>query len=81
MTQTLDATLESMNRYISDIQQVLNQVAAGDLRTGPQVDFGLKGDILNILGDLCNLLGVGADIVHCGGQKLRRSRPRCGTLF
>ena len=35
MTQTLDATLESVNRYISDIQQVLTHVAGGDLRTGP----------------------------------------------
>ena len=43
MTQTLDATLESMNRYISDIQQVLTQVADGDLRTEPQVDY--KGEI------------------------------------
>ena len=50
MTQTLDATLESMNRYISDIQQVLNQVAAGDLRTGPQVDY--KGDFVRIRGSL-----------------------------
>ena len=42
MTQTLDATLTSMNRYISDIQQVLTHVAGGDLRTGPQVDY--EGD-------------------------------------
>ncbi|RKJ68015.1 methyl-accepting chemotaxis protein [Butyricicoccus sp. 1XD8-22] len=42
MTQTLDATLASMNRYISDIQQVLTHVAGGDLRTGPQVDY--EGD-------------------------------------
>ena len=42
MTQTLDATLESLNRYISDIQRVLTCVAKGDLRTGPQV--GYKGD-------------------------------------
>lgn len=42
MTQTLDATVESVNRYISDIQQVLTQVAAGNLRTQPQVDY--QGD-------------------------------------
>lgn len=42
MTKTLEATLESVNRYISDIQQVLTHVAEGDLRTGPQVDY--KGD-------------------------------------
>ena len=53
MTQTLDATLESMNRYISDIQQVLTQVAGGDLRTGPQVDY--KGDFVLIRGSLCTI--------------------------
>ena len=50
MTQTLDATLESVNRYISDIQQVLTRVANGDLRTGPQVDY--KGDFVLIRGSL-----------------------------
>ena len=35
----MDATLESVNRYISDIQQVLTRVADGDLRTEPQVDY------------------------------------------
>ncbi len=50
MTQTLDATLESLNRYISDIQQVLTQVADGDLRTQPQVDY--KGDFSLIRGSL-----------------------------
>ena len=50
MTQTLDATLESMNRYISDIQQVLTQVADGDLRTEPHVDY--KGDFVLIRGSL-----------------------------
>ena len=42
MTHTLDTTLESVNRYISDIQQVLTRVAGGDLRTEPQVVY--KGD-------------------------------------
>ena len=50
MTQTLDATLESVNRYISDIQQVLTHVAGGDLRTGPQVEY--KGDFTLIRGSL-----------------------------
>ena len=53
MTQTLDATLESVNRYISDIQQVLTQVAAGDLRTGPQVEY--KGDFALIRSSLCTI--------------------------
>ncbi len=50
MAHTLDATLESMNRYISDIQQVLTRVADGDLRTGPQVDY--QGDFVLIRGSL-----------------------------
>ncbi len=50
MTQTLDATVESVNRYISDIQRVLTQVAGGDLRTGPQVDY--QGDFVLIRGSL-----------------------------
>ena len=50
MTKTLDATLESVNRYISDIQQVLTRVADGDLRTEPQVDY--MGDFALIRGSL-----------------------------
>ena len=46
----MDATLVSINRYISDIQQVLSHVADGDLRTGPQVDY--KGDFELIRGSL-----------------------------
>lgn len=42
MTQTLDATVESVNCYISDIQQVLTQIADGNLRVSAQVDY--KGD-------------------------------------
>lgn len=53
MTQTLDATLESVNRYISDIQQVLTRVADGDLRTEPQVDY--KGDFALIRSSLCTI--------------------------
>ena len=53
MTKTLDATLESVNRYISDIQQVLTHVADGDLRTAPQVDY--KGDFVLIRGSLCTI--------------------------
>ena len=53
MTQTLDATLESVNRYISDIEQVLTRVADGDLRTGPQVDY--KGDFVLIRGSLSTI--------------------------
>ena len=55
MTQTLDATLGSVNRYISDIQQVLTQVAGGDLRTGPQVDY--QGDFELIRNSLLTITG------------------------
>jgi methyl-accepting chemotaxis protein len=50
MTQTLKATVESVNRYISDIQEVLTQVARGNLRTGPQMDY--RGDFILIQGSL-----------------------------
>ncbi len=50
MTQTLHTTVESVNRYISDIQQVLTQVANGNLRTEPQVDY--RGDFTLIQGSL-----------------------------
>ncbi len=42
MTRTLDATVEGVNRYISDIRNVLTHVAEGDLCVEPQVDY--KGD-------------------------------------
>ncbi len=50
MTQTLDTTLESVNRYISDIQQVLSQVADGNLCTEPKVDY--QGDFVLIRSSL-----------------------------
>ena len=50
MTCTLDATVESVKRYISDIQQVLTRVADGDLSTEPQVDY--KGDFVQIRSSL-----------------------------
>ena len=46
MTQTLASTVESVNRYISDIQAVLTDVAGGDLRTEPKVDY--QGDFVLI---------------------------------
>ncbi len=42
LTQTLAVTVESVNRYITDIQKVLSHVASGDLRVSPQVEY--KGD-------------------------------------
>lgn len=42
MTKTLASTVESVNCYISDIQQVLTRIADGNLQVEPQVDY--KGD-------------------------------------
>lgn len=53
MTQTLDATVESVNRYISDIQQVLTQIADGNLKVSAQVDY--KGDFALIRTSLCTI--------------------------
>ncbi|MEY8339006.1 methyl-accepting chemotaxis protein [Lachnospiraceae bacterium 62-35] len=54
LTQTLDNTVESVNRYISDIQQVLTQVADGNLRVEPQVDY--KGDFALIQASLRTII-------------------------
>lgn len=54
MTETLEATVESVNRYISDIQEVLTQVAVGNLRTEPQVDY--KGDFILIRDSLHTII-------------------------
>ncbi|MDE7287132.1 MAG: HAMP domain-containing protein, partial [Lachnospiraceae bacterium] len=54
LTQTLGGTMESINHYISDIQQVLTQVAEGNLRVMPQVDY--KGDFALIRASLGTIL-------------------------
>ncbi|MCI8661020.1 MAG: HAMP domain-containing protein [Lachnospiraceae bacterium] len=54
MTQTLGDTVESMNRYISDIQQVLTQVARGNLQVEPQVDY--RGDFALIRSSLGTII-------------------------
>lgn len=54
MTQTLSTTVESVNRYISDIQQVLTQIAGGNLRVEPQVDY--KGDFSLIRASLRTII-------------------------
>lgn len=54
LTHTLGDTVESVNRYISDIQQVLTQVAKGNLQVTPQVDY--KGDFMQIRGSLGTIL-------------------------
>ncbi len=54
LTRTLDSTVESVNRYISDIQQVLTQVADGNLLIEPQVDY--KGDFTLIRNSLSTIL-------------------------
>ena len=50
MTRTLADTVASVNRYISDIQQVLNGVANGNLQMEPQVEY--KGDFTLIQNSL-----------------------------
>lgn len=54
LTDTLDDTVQSVNRYISDIRQVLTQVADGNLRVKPQVDY--QGDFALIRASLGTIL-------------------------
>ncbi len=54
LTRTLGDTVESVNRYISDIQQVLTQVAEGNLQVEPQMDY--RGDFVQIRGSLGTIL-------------------------
>ena len=54
LTCTLSATVESINRYISDIQQVLTQVAQGNLTAEPQVNY--QGDFALIQASLGTIL-------------------------
>lgn len=54
LTQTLDVTMASVNRYISDIQQVLTHIADGNLHVEPQVDY--KGDFTLIKGSLQTII-------------------------
>ena len=50
LTHTLGDTVESVNRYMSDIQQVLTRMADGDLTADPQVDY--RGDFTLIRSSL-----------------------------
>lgn len=50
LTLTLSTTVESINNYILDIQQVLTHVADGNLCINPQVDY--KGDFALIRNSL-----------------------------
>ncbi|MCI8668717.1 MAG: HAMP domain-containing protein [Lachnospiraceae bacterium] len=54
MTRTLSDTVESVNRYILDIHQVLSGVADGNLQIEPQVEY--KGDFTQIHNSLGNIL-------------------------
>ena len=54
LTRTLGSTVGSINRYISDIQQVLTQMAAGHLFVEPRVDY--KGDFSLIQSSLRAIL-------------------------
>ncbi len=54
LTHTLDTTVESVNNYISDIQQVLTQVAGGNLCVTPQMDY--RGDFTLIRSSLRTII-------------------------
>lgn len=54
MNRTLDATVESVNRYISDIKQVLTQIASGNLGAEPQVEY--RGDFALIQSSLYTII-------------------------
>ncbi len=54
LTQTLEATVESVNHYISDIEQVLTQVAMGNLKVEPKGDY--KGDFALIRASLQTII-------------------------
>ncbi len=54
MTRTLTDTVESVNRYISDIRQVLSGVADGNLQIEPRVEY--RGDFTQIRNSLGNIL-------------------------
>ncbi len=55
LTHTLADTVESVNHYISDIRQVLKQVADGNLVTEPQGDY--RGDFAMIKESLYDIIG------------------------
>lgn len=54
LTLTLGTTVESVNNYISDIQQVLTQIADGNLNVSPQTDY--KGDFTLIRNSLRTII-------------------------
>lgn len=55
LAQTLADTTNSLKGYISDIQEVLTQVAQGNLGVEPRE--GYKGDFVLIRGSLQNIIG------------------------
>ncbi len=54
LTRTLGTTVESINNYISDIEQVLTQVASGNLCVAPQMDY--RGDFTLIRNSLRTII-------------------------
>ncbi len=70
LTKTLGDTVESVNRYISDIQQVLTQVAGGNLQVEPQVDY--KGDFALIRSSLNTILKSMNDTIRGFGDAASR---------
>lgn len=54
LTLTLGTTVESINNYISDIQQILTQIAGGNLNVRTQVEY--KGDFTLIQNSLHTII-------------------------
>lgn len=71
LSRTLDTTVDSVNRYISDIQQVLTQIADGNLKVEPKVDY--RGDFVLIKGSL-------STIVHSMNETICDFKSAAGRL-
>ena len=71
LSRTLDTTVDSVNRYISVIQQVLTQIADGNLKVEPKVDY--RGDFVLIKGSL-------STIVHSMNETICDFKSAAGRL-
>ena len=71
LSRTLDTTVDSVNRYLSDIQQVLTQIADGNLKVEPKVDY--RGDFVLIKGSL-------STIVHSMNETICDFKSAAGRL-
>jgi methyl-accepting chemotaxis protein len=55
LTKTLDSTVVRINQYLSDIQQILTQIAGGNLQVMPQEEY--QGDFILIRDSLSTIIG------------------------